>query len=66
MARRLAAIFAAEVVSYSRFMSEDEAKTLERLKLLHKDLVKPSIDTHSNGYERIVIKINKKALKNGT
>lgn len=41
--RRLAAILAADVVGYSRLMGEDEAGTLERLKLLRKDLVQPLI-----------------------
>jgi adenylate cyclase len=43
MERRLAAILAADVVGYSRLMSEDEAGTLERLKALRKNLVQPSI-----------------------
>ncbi len=43
MERRLAAILAADVVGYSRLMSEDEAGTLERLKSLRKELVKPKI-----------------------
>ncbi len=37
--RRLAAIFAADVVGFSRLMGEDEAGTLARLKTLRKDLV---------------------------
>jgi adenylate cyclase len=43
MERRLAAIFAADVVGYSRLMGDDEAGTLERLKALRQDLVQPSI-----------------------
>ncbi len=43
MERRLAAIFAADVVGYSRLMGEDEAGTLARLKALHKELVQPRI-----------------------
>ncbi len=43
MERRLAAIFAADVVGYSRLMGEDEAGTLERLKSLRKELVQPKI-----------------------
>ncbi len=43
MERRLAAILVADVVGYSRLMGADEAGTLERLKSLHKDLVKPAI-----------------------
>ncbi|MDH3665699.1 MAG: adenylate/guanylate cyclase domain-containing protein [Paracoccaceae bacterium] len=45
MERRLAAILAADVVGYSRLMGQDEAGTLERLKSLHKDIVKPAITT---------------------
>jgi TolB-like protein/class 3 adenylate cyclase len=41
--RRLAAILAADVVGYSRLMGEDETGTLERLKSLRKELVKPKI-----------------------
>jgi len=43
MARRLAAILAADVVGYSRLMRADEVGTLERLKSLRKDLVQPKI-----------------------
>ena len=43
MERRLAAILAADVVGYSRLMGEDEAGTLERLKLLRSELVQPQI-----------------------
>ncbi len=43
MKRRLAAIFAADVVGYARLMGADEAGTLERLKALHKDLVQPRL-----------------------
>jgi TolB-like protein len=41
--RRLAAIFAADVVGYSLLMGDDEAGTFQRLKLLHKELVQPKI-----------------------
>jgi adenylate cyclase len=41
--RKLAAILAADVVGYSRLMGEDEARTLERLKSLRKELVQPKI-----------------------
>ena len=41
MARRLAAILAADVVGYSRLMAADEAGTLARLKALRKDLIEP-------------------------
>ncbi|MDX1421884.1 MAG: adenylate/guanylate cyclase domain-containing protein [Kiloniellales bacterium] len=43
MARRLAAILAADVVGYSRLMGEDEAGTLQRLKSLRRELVQPKI-----------------------
>jgi adenylate cyclase len=39
--RRLAAILAADVVGYSRLMSEDEAGTLARLKALRRELFEP-------------------------
>ncbi len=44
MERRLAAIFVADLVGYSRLMGEDEAGTLERLKSLHNELVQPKIE----------------------
>jgi len=47
MARRLAAILAADVVGYSRLIGADEVGTLERLKSLRKDLVRPSITAHN-------------------
>ena len=37
--RKLAAILAADVVGYSRLMGEDEAGTLERLKVLRQELL---------------------------
>ena len=46
MQRRLAAIFAADVVGYSRLMGEDEAGTLDALKSLRKNLVAPEIAQH--------------------
>jgi len=49
--RRLTAIFAADVVAYSRLMGEDEAGTLARLKALHKELVQPRI---TGGRGRVV------------
>ncbi len=51
MERRLAAIFAADVVGYSRLMGADEAETLVRLKSLRKELVGPKI---TGGRGRIV------------
>jgi class 3 adenylate cyclase/pimeloyl-ACP methyl ester carboxylesterase len=44
--RRLAAIFAADVVGFSRLMGEDEVGTLERLKALRLELVQPAIDEY--------------------
>ena len=41
--RRLAAIFAADVVGYSRLMGADEAGTLARLKALREELIDPAI-----------------------
>jgi len=41
--RRLAAVLAADVVGYSRLMGVDEARTLERLKSLRKEVVQPKI-----------------------
>jgi adenylate cyclase len=43
MARRLAAILAADVVGYSRLMAADEAGTLARLKSLQNDLIGPLV-----------------------
>jgi class 3 adenylate cyclase/pimeloyl-ACP methyl ester carboxylesterase len=47
MTRRLAAILAADVVGYSRLMSEDEVGTLAALKAHRADLVEPAIARHS-------------------
>ena len=52
--RRLAAILAADVVGYSRLMGEDEAGTLERLKLLRKDLVQPLIANHGGRIVKVM------------
>lgn len=41
--RRLAAILAADVVGYSRLMLADEEGTLDRLKLLWRDLLAPGV-----------------------
>src|SRR5246127_2632571 len=46
VARRLAAILAADVAGYSRLMGADEEGTLERLKALRHDLVDPKIAEH--------------------
>jgi class 3 adenylate cyclase len=44
--RRLAAIFAADVVGYSRLMGVDEEGTHERVKSLLGELVDPKISEH--------------------
>ncbi len=44
--RRLAAIFAADVVGYSRLMGQDEAGTLTRLRGHRRELIDPSIAEH--------------------
>jgi len=44
--RRLAAILAADVVGYSRLMSEDEAGTFAQLKAYRKELLEPKIAEH--------------------
>jgi len=44
--RRLAAIFVADVVGYSRLMGADEEGTHERLKAHLSELVEPKIDQH--------------------
>jgi adenylate cyclase len=44
--RRLAAILAADVAGYSRLMGADEEGTLERLKVLRRELLDPKIAEH--------------------
>jgi adenylate cyclase len=44
--RRLAAILAADVAGYSRLMGVDEEGTLERLKVLRRELLDPKIADH--------------------
>ena len=44
--RRLAAILAADVVGYSRMMSQDETGTLRRVKALFAELIRPKIAEH--------------------
>jgi adenylate cyclase len=46
MARRLAAILAADVVGYSRLMAADEQGTHARLKALRQDFIEPKIAEH--------------------
>ncbi|PBB82753.1 adenylate/guanylate cyclase domain-containing protein [Mesorhizobium sp. WSM3879] len=45
--RKLAAILAADVVGYSRLASEDEDRTLARLRALRSDLIDPIIAVHN-------------------
>jgi TolB-like protein len=47
MARRLAAILAADVVGYSRLMGEDETGTHTALKVLREELFTPEVAEHS-------------------
>ena len=46
MQRRLSAIFAADVVGYSRLMGANEVATLEALKALRRELLDPCIADH--------------------
>jgi class 3 adenylate cyclase len=46
LARRIAAIFAADVAGYSRLVGDDEEGTLARLRALRRDLVDPEIGAH--------------------
>jgi len=45
--RRLVAILAADIVGYSRLMSEDELGTLSRLKTLRREIITPITAAHS-------------------
>ncbi|MEE8280484.1 MAG: adenylate/guanylate cyclase domain-containing protein [Alphaproteobacteria bacterium] len=46
MHRRLAAILTADVVGYSRLMSEDESGTLDRVRRLRQELIEPAVAAH--------------------
>lgn len=46
MERRLSAILAADMVGYSRLMEADEAGTIERQKVLRRELINPSFKQH--------------------
>ena len=46
MKRRLAAIFAADVVGYSRLIRSDEERTLQRLRKLRAEIVEPAFAKH--------------------
>jgi adenylate cyclase len=54
MARRLAAILAADVVGYSRLMAVDEAGTHARLKALRKDFIEPKIAEHHGRFAKLM------------
>jgi TolB-like protein/class 3 adenylate cyclase len=45
--RKLAAIFAADVVGYSRLAGGDEDRTLARLRALRSDLIDPTVAVHN-------------------
>ncbi len=45
--RKLAAILAADVVGFSRLTSQDEDRTLARLRSLRSDLIDPTISVHN-------------------
>ena len=45
--RKLAAILAADVVGYSRLMGEDEAGTLDALRVHREGLIEPKIAEHN-------------------
>jgi adenylate cyclase len=47
MERKLAAIFAADVVGYSRLMEHDEAGTIAALKERRKVILKPLVALHN-------------------
>lgn len=46
MQRKLAAILAADVVGYSRLIAEDEARTLDALRALRRELFEPLVTEH--------------------
>jgi adenylate cyclase len=46
LARKLAAILAADVVGFSRLMSLDEEGTLERIKRLRSEIIEPKVQQH--------------------
>jgi class 3 adenylate cyclase/tRNA A-37 threonylcarbamoyl transferase component Bud32 len=54
MARRLAAILAADVVAYSRLMAADEAGTHARLTALRKEFMEPTIIEHHGRVVRLM------------
>ena len=44
--RRLAAILAADVVGYSRLVGADEERTLQRLRVLYREVLQPTVVQH--------------------
>jgi len=50
VARRLAAILAADVVGYSRLMERDEAGTFARLKEIRKEVAEPVLERHGGRF----------------
>ena len=54
MARRLAAILAADVVGYSRLMAVDEVGTHARLSALRKQFIEPKIAEHHGRVVRLM------------
>src|SRR5271170_8265271 len=51
--RRLAAILAADVVGYSRLVGTDELGTLDRLRVLRRELADPMIKEHRGRIVRV-------------
>ena len=54
MARRLAAILAADVAGYSRLMSADEAGTLAALQAHRSEVMAPSIARHRGRIVKLI------------
>ncbi len=54
MERRLAAILAADVVGYSRLMRDDETGTLNRLKLLFSELIRPGFAARNGRVAKVM------------
>ena len=50
VARRLAAILAADVVGYSRLMERDDAGTFARLKAIRKEVAEPVLERHGGRF----------------
>jgi adenylate cyclase len=56
--RRLAAVLAADVAGYSRFMAVDEVGTLTVLKTLRREIVDPAIAEHNGRTVKTSARIN--------